>query len=62
MSQAKDTLLRLFVLLHLNPTEPHTIATTNLDKASRLRLFSHAALNPAEIEPPVIAPPLVLHP
>ncbi|MFD2642385.1 helix-turn-helix transcriptional regulator [Pseudomonas japonica] len=40
MSQAKDTLLRLFALLRLIPTEPHRIATTTLLEKLRERGFS----------------------
>lgn len=40
MSQAKDTLLRLFALLRLMPTEPHRIATTTLLEKLRDRGFS----------------------
>lgn len=40
MSQAKDTLLRLFALLRLIPTEPQRIATTTLLEKLRDRGFS----------------------
>ncbi|WP_313645925.1 WYL domain-containing protein [Pseudomonas sp.] len=40
MSQAKDTLLRLFALLRLIPTEPHRIATPTLLEKLRDRGFS----------------------
>lgn len=40
MSQAKDTLLRLFALLRLIPTEPQRIATPTLLEKLRERGFS----------------------
>jgi predicted DNA-binding transcriptional regulator YafY len=40
MSQAKDTLLRLFALLRLIPTEPHRIATSTLLEKLRDKGFS----------------------
>ncbi|WP_371411622.1 hypothetical protein [Pseudomonas putida] len=40
MSQAKDTLLRLFALLRLIPTEPQRIAASTLLEKLRDRGFS----------------------